>query len=221
MTNEPVIAVRGEIHREVDAEVAEFHVGVNATDKDRATTLRRLGERVAAVRAVLDGFADAIERHETSRLSVRAMSKRTSEKIIGYTGHATTTVVVADLDRVGELMLRVADLDLVDVSGPYWGLRPASPVYRQAREAAIGEAVVRAREYAHALGARVTGLVELADTGMSTSGAPAARGMGFAAAMSDGGAPELDLDPQRQTVYANVAARFTISPPTAIEDPLD
>jgi uncharacterized protein YggE len=221
MTNVPTIAVRGESNREVDPEVAEFHVIVGSQDRDRATTLQRLTERVEAVRGVLAGFADAIERHETSRLSVRTLQKR-SEKITGYAGYASTTVVVKDLDRVGELMLRVADLDRVQVDGPHWSLRPGSPVYRMAREAAIGEAIVRAREYAHALGARVTGLVELTDSGMS--GGPTPQRAMFAMARGgsyDGSTPELELDPQVQHVYANVEARFTISPPTVIDDPLD
>jgi uncharacterized protein len=220
MTNVPIIAVRGEANREVDPEVAEFHVVVSAQDRDRTTTLQRLAERVEAVRAVLAAHADAIERHETSRLAARPVQKR-GDKVSGYTGSASTSVVVKDLDRVGELMLRVADLEHAEVAGPYWSLRPGSPVFRQAREAAIAEAITRAREYAHALGARVTGLLELTDSGMSTTvGRPPM--LGFAMRARDGGPPpELDLDPQVQTVYANVEARFTISTPTAIEDPLD
>lgn len=38
------------------------------------------------------------------------------------------------------------------------------------------------------------------------------RTMAFSAA-EDAGAPALDLEPQRQTVYAQVNARFTMTPP--------
>ncbi len=33
--------------------------------------------------------------------------------------------------------------------------------------------------------------------------------------------PQIDLDPQAQTVHAVVEARFTISEPTALRDPVD
>jgi uncharacterized protein YggE len=221
MTNAPIIAVRGEVNREVDPEIAEFHVGVSAQERDRPTTLTRLSERVAAVRAALEPYADALERQETSRLSVRPLTKRAGEKVVGYAGYAATSVVVSDLDRVGEIMLRVADLERVTVDGPHWSLRPGSPVYRQAREAANGEALTRAREYAHALGARVTGLTELTDSGMSGGGAAPRMMRAASLGRSEGAVPELDLDPQVQRVYANVEARFTISAPTVVTDPID
>ncbi|HEY1489269.1 MAG TPA: SIMPL domain-containing protein [Micromonosporaceae bacterium] len=219
----PTVAVRGSSSREVAPEIAEFTVTVQARDKDRATTLTRLTERVAAVRAILDGYAAAIEKRETSRLSVYAQSKRSGEKVSAYVGAASTSVTVTDLDVVGEMMLRVADQDQVMVNGPYWSVRPASPVYRDARHAAIADAVTRAKEYAEALGARVTGLVELTDVGMSGA-TPPGRPM-FARAMSlAGGAPqqpELDLDPAQQQITAEIEGRFTISEPTILADPLD
>ncbi len=217
----PTVAVRGESLREVDPEIAEFTVVVHARDKDRATTLSRLAERVAAVRAILDGYAAAIDKRETSRMSVYAQTKRSGERVTAYVGNATTQVSVTDLDVIGEMMLRVADQDQVTVTGPYWSVRPGSPVYREARHAAIADAVTRAKEYAEALGSRVIGLVELSDVGMSGGAAPR-----FARAMSlAGGAiesqPELDLDPQRQQIQAQIEGRFLISEPTVLADPLD
>ena len=66
-------------------------------------------------------------------------------------------------------MLRLADQDQVEVAGPWWSLRPDSPAHREARHAAIADALLRAREYAEALGARVTALLELADAGAGIS----------------------------------------------------
>jgi uncharacterized protein YggE len=221
----PTVAVRGTSSREVPPEIAEFTVTVTARDKDRAATLSRLTERVAAVRTVLDGYAAAIEKRETSRLSVYVERKGSGEKIAAYVGSASTRVTVTDLDAVGDLMLRVVDLDQAAVDGPYWSVRPGSPVYREARHAAIADAVTRAKEYAEALGAQVTGMVELTDSGMS--GSTSARPM-FASGMklrrALGGEPEqpeLDLDPQLQLISAEIEARFTISEPTVLDDPLD
>jgi uncharacterized protein YggE len=214
--NAPVIAVRGEVTRDVEPELAGFSVTVAARDKDRLAALHRLRERADTLRAVLDEYADAIERRETSGLHVYPETRRKGERVVGYTGSVTTTVTVHDFSELGELMLRLADQDQVQVHGPWWSLRPDSPVYREARQAAIGDAIARAREYAEALGAQVTGLVELSDVGLSQGARPLGFAGGVQFARDGGGAPELELDPQRQTVHAQIEARFAISEPTRI-----
>jgi uncharacterized protein YggE len=216
MADAPLLAVRGEAVREVDPEIGTFSVTVSARDRSREETLRRLTARVEGLRSVLDGYAPAIEKRETSRLYVRPETKRSGEKVSAYSGSVTTTVTVTDFGALGELMLRLADQDQTEVSGPWWGLRPASPVHREARRAAITDAIERGREYAEALGARVTGLVELADTGLSTmSAGPRMEALAFRSADAGTG-PALDLDPQRQTVQATIEARFSISEPSAV-----
>src|SRR5205809_6694974 len=156
----PVVAVRGESVSEVDPEIATCAVTVSARDKDRQETLRRLTARVDAVRAVLDGYAGAIEKRETSGLSVYPETRPSSERVRGYRGTVTTTITVTDFTVLGELLLRLADQDQTGVSGPQWGLRPGSPAHREARRAAVDDAGARAHEYAEALGARLTGLLE-------------------------------------------------------------
>ncbi|GAA2186122.1 SIMPL domain-containing protein [Micromonospora lupini] len=210
-TDGPVVQVRGEAIRVVPPELARFAVTVTARGRDREATLTQLAERAAAVRVLLDGSEPAVARREAGDLWVRPQTKRSGERVVGWLGSVTTTVTVTDFTALGELMLRLADQDQVEVAGPWWELRPDSPAHREARHAAIGDALLRAREYAEALGARVTALIELADSG------PGDRPM-FARAAFDvggagGGVPELELDPQPQTVQAAVQARFTISDP--------
>ncbi|RKN39885.1 SIMPL domain-containing protein [Micromonospora endolithica] len=213
MVDGPVVSVRGEAYREVDPEIAQFTVTALARDKDRETVLTRLAERAAAVRVLLDGHTPGVDRRETGDLWVRPETRRSGERVVAYRGSVSTTVTVSDFTALGELMLRLADQDQVAVAGPWWSLRPDSPVHREARRAAIDDALSRAREYAEALGARVTALIELADTGdvERPMFARAAYEVGPAAA---GGAPELELDPRPQTVQAAVHARFAISEPT-------
>ncbi|WBB97962.1 SIMPL domain-containing protein [Solwaraspora sp. WMMA2080] len=214
----PVVAVRGEVTREVPPELARFGVTAVARGKDRSGTLARLAERGDTVRTLIDGYGPAIERRESGALLVRPEWRRSGERVIAYHASVTTTVTVVDFTVLGELMMRLAGQDQVQVSGPWWSLRPTSPELGQARRAAIAEAITRARDYADALGAEVTGLVELADHGMSAPqpvmlrGAPRA----FAATEMADPAPQLDLDPQVQTVQAVVEARFTISAPAVL-----
>lgn len=219
MVDAPVLRVRGEAFQEVSPEIARFAVTVAARDKDRQTTLNRLSQRAEAVRVLIDGYGTAVERRDAGELRVAPELKRSGERVAAYNGSVTTTVTVIDFTVLGELMLRLADQDQTTVAGPWWALRPGSPVHAEARRTAIAEALARAREYAGALGAEVTALVELADTGM-TDRPMMARAAAFST-MAASGPPALDLDPQPQTVQASVEATFTISAPTALAGPVD
>jgi uncharacterized protein YggE len=217
--NEPVVAVRGEITREVPPEIATVTVTVSARDRDRQATLRRLAERSTALGALLDGYPDAVERRETSGVFVYPETKGPGERIVGYRGSVTLQLTVTDFPVLGDLMLKLADQDQATVNGPQWALRPNSPAYRTARHDAIGDAMTRAREYADALGARITRLLQLADSGLSGGGqadvafgAPQTMMRTMAAGMDSGGA-SFDLEPRLQRVYASVEARFAISEP--------
>ncbi len=212
MVDGPVVTVRGEAYREVAPEVARFTVAALARDREREPTLTRLAERAAAVRVLLDSSGPMIERRETGDLRVRPETRRSGERVVAWHGSVVTTVTVSDFSALGELMLRLADQEQVEVAGPWWSLRPDSPAYREARHAAIADALQRAREYAEALGAQVTELIELADEGGSAQ--PMMAQMAFDARGAEaGGPPELELDPQPQGVHAAVRARFTISRP--------
>ncbi|MGC4894112.1 SIMPL domain-containing protein [Micromonospora sp. DT31] len=209
MADAPVVAVRGEAYREVAPELARFTVTAVARDRGRETTLTRLAERAAAVRALLDATEPAVGR-ETGQVHVWPVTKRSGDRVVAYQGSVSTTVTVTDFTALGELMLRLADQEQVEVAGPVWALRPDSPVHREARQAAIADALVRAREYAEALGARVVALRELSDTGLTAAPPMLARA---AYGRSGEPAPELELDPVPQPVHAAVEARFTISEP--------
>jgi uncharacterized protein YggE len=214
MQEQPTVAVRGEAQDEVDAELATFTVSVLASDRDRPETLRRLTARLDTVRAVLDEYAEAIEKRSTSGLSIHPDIKR-GEKISRYTGRASMSVTVADFAVLGQLMLRMAMVEQAVVDGPWWSLRPDSPVPREVRRAAIADALARAADYAAAVGARVTRLIQLSDIGMTHGGAM--RAMSFQpGGTRDSDLPALNLEPARQQVFASVEARFEISEPTAI-----
>jgi uncharacterized protein len=218
VVDSPVVVVRGESWHEVPPEIARFSVTVAARDRDRKSTLTRLAERAEAVRALIDGYGAAVERRETGGLHVYPQMKKPSEKVSVYEGTVTTTVTMVDFTVLGELMLRLAERDQASVAGPWWEVRPDSPVHREARRAAISAAIVRAREYAEAVGARVTRLLEINDVG---TGPQPMRAFAVGFRGGEEAAPQLDLDPQVQTVQASVEARFSISEPTALGKPGD
>ncbi|MFI9149014.1 SIMPL domain-containing protein [Streptomyces sp. NPDC053367] len=217
----PRIAVRGEAHLEVDPEIARLGITVTARGRDRRTALDDLTRRNTTVLDLVKNYGDAVERLETGAFSITPELTRhgRGERIRTYHGAVRITAELADFTALGELTTRLADLDLTHIDGPRWTLRPGSPAHRDARAQAVREAVQRAREYAEALGTTLAALVELADIGAEspTAHPPAPGRMRSAAyamaAEADTGAAPLDLEPERQHVYAAVNARFTMHPP--------
>ena len=193
----PLITVRGEASAEAEPELAEITVVVRPDGGNPDQTLRRIGTGdVWCTEAGLGGAT------------------------------VTQTITVGDFTVLGDLIARLADQDLVELRGPRWLLRPESGVRRQVRQAAVRDAVGRAREYAEVLGCELIGLAELTeltDPGLTTTAAS--------------WRPQLDVDalaeemmlqvgtvlppawtlPERQLVRARVQARFTTTAPDACE----
>ncbi|MEU3725467.1 SIMPL domain-containing protein [Streptomyces sp. NPDC031705] len=217
----PRVAVRGEAHLEVDPEIARIGITVTARGTDRRAALEDLTRRNNTVLDLVKSYGEPVEKLETGAFSITPELTRhgRGERVRAYHGRVHITAELNDFTALGELTSRLADLELTEIDGPWWALRPTSPAHGEARRQAVLEAVQRAREYAHALGADLAALVELADLGAENAtpvamAAPAGmlRSMAYGA-QDDAGAPPLDLEPQRQSVHAQVNARFTMTPP--------
>ncbi|MEV5572604.1 SIMPL domain-containing protein [Spirillospora sp. NPDC052269] len=219
MSQPPVISVRGEAVLEAPPEIARLTITVRVEERDRR---KALDELTAANRRCLDllaSYGDALEPAETGavHLSPAVKYRRRQNDILTYQGSVGTKVVVTDFAVLGELVTRLFDLDHTTVHGPHWDLRRDSPVHARAAEQAAHAAVERARHYAAALGASLTGLIELSDekSDIDDWGHTGPRAVAYAGA-APGGASEpeaLDLAPQTQTISASVLARFHTTPP--------
>ncbi|MGW0546448.1 SIMPL domain-containing protein [Streptomyces altiplanensis] len=216
----PRLAVQGEARLEFDPEIARIGITVNARGTDRRTALEDLTRRNSLALDLVKSYGDAVEKLETGAFSVSPELTRRGrgERVRAYHGSVRITAALTDFTALGELATRLADLELTQVDGPWWAMRPDSPAYAEVRRHAVREAVKRAREYAQALDADLAALVELADPGAEDARpVPSA----FAGRMrsaapetaEDAPAPALDLEPRRQTVHALVHARFTMTPP--------
>jgi uncharacterized protein YggE len=213
MSSVPIVSVRGEATIEVDPEIAVVSIGVVARGPDYQQTLDLLSQRSRAVTEIVSGFSSGIAKSETAGLHVcPELSNSKSERVRRYSGQTTTSVTVDDFDVLSDLIMRTSSIDLVQINGPWWQLRPDSEAYRTARLAAARDAVVRAKEYADAFGVQITGLVEIADQGLSGSHPVMAKAVGLSFSARDE-AQAFDLQPARQQVTGQVEARFTVTQP--------
>lgn len=224
MSAEPVVSVRGEAQLEVPPELARLWLAVAAQDRQRARVIERLDQRAVALRQVLDGFGEAVERVETTGVNVSPRLKpgKGDEQVVGYAGSVrfTVTVPAGGFGRLAELIVAASAVEQVEVHGPNWELRPTSLWFAVARRRATEDAVARAREYAAALGCQLGELLELADTGLLSgpSAAPRMLGAMSGAAMAMRGKVASDeftfeIEPPLQSVTAQVEVRCSITPP--------
>ncbi|MGW2312948.1 SIMPL domain-containing protein [Actinomadura luteofluorescens] len=221
MSDAPLISVRGEAVLEAEPEIARLSVHVQSQEPDRRTALDRLTERNQQCLDLVKSYGEAVEKLETGGLSITPLLKyrRREGDVRAYRGTVWIKITVTDFAVLGELVTRLGDLERTYVSGPEWELRRDSEVYRRAARQAANEAVDRARGYAEALGARLTGLVELSDEGLgrdTVPGGPVALAAGYGRVAGGGPAEEpepIDLEPETQIVRATVEARFTATAP--------
>lgn len=219
MSDAPLISVRGEAVVEAEPEIARLSVHVQSQESDRRAALDRLTERNRRCLDLVESYGDAVEKVETGGLSIAPLLKykRREGDIRAYRGTVWIKIAVTDFGVLGELVTRLGDLERTYVSGPEWELRRDSEVYGRAAREAAHEAVARARSYAEALGARLTGLVELSDEGLGRTihEPPVALAAAYGGGIGDAAAePEpIDLEPETQVVRAAVEARFTVTQP--------
>jgi uncharacterized protein len=218
MVQQPVISVRGEAWLEVEPEIAAINVTVQARDRERRAVLDRLASRNSQVLDLIKEYGEAVEKVESGPASVYPdiEHKERGERAARYLGQASVRVTIQDFTVLGEMVGRLGDAELVTVAGPWWSLRPDSPVYRQARLAAARDATRRAGEYAEAFGGQLGSLIEAADAGLLSGNADqgvrfrAMAAAGARAPAPGGGPPSLEFEPVRQPVSAQVDARFTV-----------
>ncbi|MGW7265860.1 SIMPL domain-containing protein [Streptomyces sp. NPDC054842] len=212
----PHLTVRGEAHLEAQPELARIGITLTARGTDRHTTLTDLTHRNTTTLDLVKTYGDAVEHLETGTLTLTPELTRhgRGERIRAHHGHLHLTAELNDFTALGELTTRLADLDLTRIDGPWWTLRPTSPTHRQARQQAVHDALQRAREYAEALGTTLTALLDLTDTEPQPTHplGRAMRTMTYGTENTEE-PPPLDLEPQRQHLYAQVTARFTMAPP--------
>ncbi|MFT4157874.1 MAG: SIMPL domain-containing protein [Microbacterium sp.] len=215
---EVTITVRGEHEARVAPERATVSITVRAEGPERASVVDSVLRLAAPVRASITDRKDSgsVLEWTSTNLSLRAERPWNSE------GKRLAPIFYANVDftatfsEASELSVWVSDispLEGVEIGWVHWHLtsQTSTDLEREVASAAVGVAVTRARTYAEALGFTEVTPLEIADTGLITTGQPApvpmlkARGAGtFASDV----APVMQYEPEEIVISATVEARF-------------
>jgi hypothetical protein len=233
MTGEPttLLSVRADAHLEVAPDEAALHCTVGALDDDKAAALRVLARRVDAATGALRDLGGVVRGAGDQRraLSWLVGSMRTEPETrwdqrqslhvrTGKVSASAALLVVARdfalLNRVGAALAGHQHVHLYYVG---WLVDHDNPGWQQVRAAAVGAALVKARDYAAALGGALLRIEHVADVGLlgdrggEFEHEPRARAPMAMAAPPGSGDEENgpSLDPVPQELHASIEARFT------------
>lgn len=234
MTDEAttLLSVRGRAHLEVAPDEATLVWGIGAIGNDKAAALRVLGHRLDAATGALRDLGGVV-RGVGEQQPVLAWlagpahtepEQRWDQRQRQYlpTGRvkasAALTVMVRDFDLLQRVDAALAGHEDAHLRYVNWLVDHDNPGWQQVRAKAVDAAVMKARDYAAALGGALVSTEHVADVGLlgdpGSEFAPESRFQGramraMAAAPDEEGEDGPSLDPVPQELEASIEARFT------------
>ena len=209
------IRVRGEAELRCLPDRASLRIIVEAEAESQSQAFALASRSVAAVDAVCDRFAAALDRRTTAGVIVRPKTRwRKGETVrTGWVAARATVLEVTDFAQLGHLVAELTTAGAAAVHGPAWEVDRANPAHEQARRAAALDAQRRARAYAEAVGLHLGALRWLAEPGLRPDGSGPAPGAAAPRFFYAAGAPPeepMELAPDEVTIQARLDACFEL-----------
>lgn len=150
------------------------------------------------------GIAD--KQIQTSDFSVSPQYKTTTngpQRIVGYQVSDTVTVIVDKLDKVGPALDALVAAGANQIEGPSFSIADPKPLLAEARQAAVNDAIARARSYAAAAGVTLGPILSIGEGGSEAPPQPMLR-------MAMSVAPVTPVAAGEQSVSASVTISWEI-----------
>jgi uncharacterized protein len=204
-----VVTGTGEARARPDLAVISAGVVVQS-----GTASAALAENSRAMEAVLQQLRTsglAPEDMQTAQFSVTPLYEQppperestAPPRIIGYQVSNQVTARVREIDRLGAVLDALVSAGATNIDGPWFDLADPTQVLGEARDAAVADALARARRYAAAAGVELGEIVSIEEAG---SFAPPPRPMMRAEAM----AADVPIAPGQTELSASVTVTFAI-----------
>ncbi|MFN3933384.1 SIMPL domain-containing protein [Parvibaculum sp.] len=209
------ITITGEAQVSAAPDIAYVDMGVVTEGK---TAGEALAANTAAMQKVFDGLEKAgIDKKDmqTSNFSVYPVYEQVrpddnrphTPKIGGYTVQNQLTVKVRDLDNLGAILDKVVSLGSNQLSGIRFAIDDPKPLMNEARQAAVKDALDKAKLYAGAAGVAVGEIISISENGYSVPQPYYAKDM----MMMRAEAAPVPVAAGEQTVSANVTLVIRIN----------
>jgi uncharacterized protein YggE len=204
-----VVTGTGEVRARPDIAVISAGVVVQS-----GTASAALAENSRAMNAVLQQLRTsglAAEDVQTSQFSVTPLyetqppERETTAppRIVGYQVSNRVSARVREIDRLGAVLDALVNAGATNIEGPSFDIAKPEQLLGEARDAAVADALARARRYAAAAGVELGEIISIEEAG---SFAPPPRPMMRAEAMS----ADVPIAPGQAELSASVMMVFAI-----------
>lgn len=211
------VAVGGEGEVTAKPDRARVTMGVTQLGADVKATEADVSKVVRACVAELRALGARDEQLSTSGVSIQPEyvwdEKDRRQRLVGYRVSREITVVVTDLEKLGDVLLRATKSGVNQVQPPLLESSKAKELEQQALVKAAEDARAKARLLAETLGAKLGAVRSIAadDTGPMPPPMPL-RGKAMQMEAADSGGTEMGLVTGEIRVRAAVSAEFDLVP---------
>lgn len=198
----------GEVSVRLDVAVISAGVVVQADTASSALT-----DNTRAMNAVLErlrgsGLAEADV--QTSQFSVTPLYQTrrpdqettTPPRIVGYQVSNQVTARVRDLSRLGAILDALVTAGANSIDGPWFEIADPKPLQNEARDAAVADALAKARRFAAAAGVELGEIISIEEGGSLAPPRPMMRAEAMAASVP--------IAPGQTELSARVTITFTL-----------
>ncbi|MGI9493831.1 MAG: SIMPL domain-containing protein [Geminicoccaceae bacterium] len=162
------VSGRGEIKAVPDT--ASMSIGVETEAKTPSEALSENASRMTAVMAKLKDAGIAEKDMQTTQLGIWPIYTDRSQshqdpKISGYRASNQLSVTIRDIERIGEILDETVADGANTVNGPSFSVANPEPLYQEARDGAVEDAIAKAERYAKAAGVALGEVMEISEAG--------------------------------------------------------
>jgi hypothetical protein len=204
------LTVVGDGQARGEPDVAYVSAGVQTQAQTAGAAQDANTKAMTDVLAKLKGMGIAANDIRTSGVSLHPVYDRQPNQVTGYVANNSVTVTVQDVTRAGAVLDAAITSGANQSAGVQFGFKDDAPLRRQAAEAAVKAARVRADAIAAAAGLRVTGIISIVDEGGSGGGPRPLEAVRSAAPMAAAAPADVPLQPGQLAVTARVQVVYQL-----------
>lgn len=192
-------------------DIARVTLGVLSEGKDVPSTQRSNTDQVNAITKALEGLGVQDEDIQTSNYQIFPQYDYADGKQIlrGYQVSQSLDVKIRDLNSIGAILAKAGELGSNQVYGVTFDLDDPTALQQQAREKAIEDANVKAKELADQLGVHLVRVVGFYEDAGGVPPMPYLKGSAEMGGMGGGGGAP-DVKPGSFDVTSNVQVTYEI-----------
>jgi uncharacterized protein len=164
----PTIQVVGTGTVQVKPDIATLTIGVSTEDGNAQNAVSRNTAATARVISELEAAAIAKKDVLTSKFSIYPQSRTEGadkHQVTTYRVSNVVTVIIRDLDKVGDILTKVVAAGSNQINGPNLSLSDPEKYLTEARKKAVENALTKAQTYATAAGLKLGSIREIVEEG--------------------------------------------------------